>query len=67
MGFEISASLGYLYNTENKEFGHYEMSMISSDDVMNYQVTVTEGHKSSTKKLKYSFRKNFLQFHQKFS
>jgi len=42
-----------------KEFGHYEMSMISSDDIMNFLVTVTEGHKSSTKKLKYSLLKTF--------
>jgi len=45
-----------------KEFGHYEMSMISSDDIMNFLVTVTEGHKSSTKKLKYSLLKTFFNF-----
>lgn len=45
-----------------KEFGHYEMSMISSDDIMNFLVMVTEGHKSSTKKLKYSLLKTFFNF-----
>ena len=45
-----------------KDFGHYEMSMISSDDIMNFLVTVTEGHKSSTKKLKYSLLKTFFNF-----
>ena len=38
------------------------MSMISSDDIMNFMVTVTEGHKSSTKKLKYSLLKIFFNF-----
>ncbi|WP_291462905.1 site-specific integrase [Desulfobacula sp.] len=36
--------------------------MISSDDIMNFLVTVTEGHKSSTKKLKYSLLKTFFNF-----
>ncbi len=45
-----------------KEFSHYEMSMISSDDIMNFLVSVTEGHKSSTKKLKYSLLKTFCNF-----
>jgi integrase len=45
-----------------KEFGHYEMSVISSDDVMNFLVTATEGHKASTKKLKYSLLKTFFNF-----
>ena len=27
-----------------KEFGHYEVSMISSDSIMNFLVTITEGH-----------------------
>lgn len=38
------------------------MSVISSDDIMNFIVTVTEGHKSSTKKLKYSLLKTFFNF-----
>ena len=38
------------------------MSMISSDDIMNFLVTVTEGHKPSTKKLKYSLLKTFFNF-----
>ncbi len=45
-----------------KKFGHYEMSEISSDDIMNFLVTATEGHKSSTKKLKYSLLKTFFNF-----
>ncbi len=36
------------------EFGYYDVSEIFSDDIMSFLVTVTEGHKSSTKKLKYS-------------
>ena len=38
------------------------MSKVSSDDIMNFLVTVTEGHKSSTKKLKYSLLKTFFNF-----
>jgi len=45
-----------------KEFGHYEVSVISSDDIMNFLVKVTEGHISSTKKLKYSLLKTFFNF-----
>lgn len=47
-----------------KDFGHYEVSVISSDDIMNFLVTVTEGHIhiSSTKKLKYSLLKTFFNF-----
>ncbi len=44
------------------EFGNYDVSEISSDDIMNFLVTVTEGHKSSTKKLKYSLLKTFFNF-----
>jgi len=38
------------------------MSKVFSDDIMNFLVTVTEGHKSSTKKLKYSLLKTFFNF-----
>ncbi len=38
------------------------MFMISSDDIMNFLITVTEGHKPSTKKLKYSLLKTFSNF-----
>ena len=38
------------------------MSMVSSDDIMNFLVAATDGHKSSTKKLKYSLLKTFFNF-----
>ncbi len=45
-----------------KEFCHSDISKITSEDIMNFLVKVTDGQKQTTKKLKYSLLKALFNF-----
>ncbi|WP_407641554.1 site-specific integrase [Desulfobacula phenolica] len=44
------------------EYGKYEISEITSEDVMSFLTKVTDGKKQSTKKLKFSLLRSFFNF-----
>jgi hypothetical protein len=45
-----------------KEYGHFEISKITSEEIMTFLIKVTTGQKQSTKKLKYSLLRSFFNF-----
>jgi len=52
----------HLLTVFQNEFGNRDVSQVSSDDVLEFLVKITEGLKPSTKKLKYSLLKSLFNF-----
>ena len=52
----------YFLAVFKKEFGNFDISKITSEEIMDFLINVSEGQKQTTKKLKYSLLKALFNF-----